>query len=59
MRGNVTEKGILQVLLPVEVLIQGHARMSASLSIDTPDCAPLCPALLSVSWRLFQILVWD
>lgn len=55
MRGNVTEKGILQVLLPLEVLVQGCAGTRASLSPLTP----LCSELLSVSWELLQILVWD
>ena len=59
MRGNVTEKGILQVLLPMEVLVQGCPGMSASLSIDTRDGVPLCPGLLGVTWELFHILVWD
>lgn len=58
MRGNVREKGILQVLLPMEVLVQSCAGMW-HLSIHTPDGAPLHPGLLGATRDLFHILGWD
>lgn len=55
MRGNVREMEILQVLLPVEVLVQSCAGVW-HLSIHPPDGASLCPGQLGASRDVFQIL---